>query len=267
MTTRTSGWLRMFRRNLRRDEAATPETLTAPTDAPTAAHSPVMKSPVQQPAPPIHPHEAVLPAQPVVAQPAPYPAPQYPAATHWPAAAATVPPTPMAMPFHDNAGPAYPQAPVPAEFPSGYPTHHPVHAQQMMFHAPVPAMQPYGYPQGAPAFVHPAYPSAPQFVPSMAAMPLYQPALPAFPYPVAANAQAPVNPAHAAYAAPFQPQPIRQELVHAGGYWDDEERDHSGRGEVERLHARTVEELREDLREFRAALLDLAESRARRRYG
>jgi hypothetical protein len=57
------------------------------------------------------------------------------------------------------------------------------------------------------------------------------------------------------------------EPVYARPAWRDEELAYRGRVEADRRHARSVDELREDLRDFREAVLDLAESRARRRYG
>lgn len=254
---RTSGWLDSFRRKLRQDEAA-PNVGTAHrlTQAQVPQAETLYHAPVQPMAPaaasfPHNSHAGQVPAS----APAAYAAPEFQPAPIWPAAAA-VAPTHSAAPIYGHGTPAYPY-PAAAQVPN-YPVQATVHQQQAMFHAPAPVAQPVVYPQPAPALAQPA--TAPQSIPQpMAATPLYQSAAQAFPY--AAAAQVPFLP----HAVPSQTMPVHAQQ--AATSWHDDERAYADRGEGHRSHARTVDELRDDLRDFRAAVLDLTESRSRRRYG
>lgn len=251
MATRRSGWLDLFRSRLRQEEATdTPEFRVAPPMQPMP-HAAAGISP-QEPAP----------AQPTLwqsVQPQPSPAWQ-PAAAHAGVA--------YQQPVHPQLAPAVQAAPQAYQPGLGYPQPATPYAAatplQAAAFAPV-------VPQPVPAFVQQPFVPVDAHVaaaqPPMAAMPHYVAQQP-YPYlaqpqhvPVMAQQTVPV--AHA-YAQPLHvanvyPVPPAQPAPAVSPWRDDDfTRD--------RGPARSVEELREDLREFRAAILDLAESRSRRRH-
>ena len=290
MATRTSGWLDAFRRKIRQDEPAAPEAPTVPTQVPTYNQPLAPAHPLHQAPAAYNPYETFAAAQAPAGWQAAPAAPQSQTVSAWQMAAAPIPQAPM--PAYGQGAPAWPQ-PTPAmSSPVAYPVHPAAHPQQPMPHAQVPVMQPVGYPQSAPqpmpAVAQPFPPApAPAFTPPATAMPLYQPASQPYPYPVATHMPAPqaapmaYSHAPAAYAAPVHVAPAyvthvphapahaapSAEPVYARPAWRDEELAYRSRVEADRRHARSVDELREDLRDFREAVLDLAESRARRRYG
>lgn len=253
METRGSSWLGAFRKKLRQEEsAAVPAVPSAPGEPlPQGA---VGAKPLQATSMPHATHAATwYPAQPV-------PSPQPPHAWQ---AAAKVPQQPIQ---------AFPQ-PV-----SGFPQRVPQFAQPG--HAYPVAAGPYPQPM---AFYSPAVPvsfapPAPQPTPAFVAQPPFGPtAGPVYvaPQPMVVVGHFPAqpvypHPAHSAVAQaslmPQQAAPVAQPTPVHSSRWDEDhfsdERESRDRGPS----ARTVEELRRDLREFREAVLDLAESRARRRY-
>lgn len=270
IAARPSGWLDLFRRRLRQDEAsAATDIRVAPPAQPYSVAG-------------ISPQEAV-PAQPTTWQPV-QPMPIQQPAPAWQAAAAHVAaaPAPMQAPAHVHAAPMYQQPvyqqPAPAMQAGsqayqiglgGYPqpvTPYP-QATPMQTPAFVPAV-----PQPMPAFVQQPFVSAGTNVfaaqPPVAAMP-HHVDQPYYPYPVPpqyapaiSQQRAPVAQAYARppHVVPVYPAAIAQPAPVASP-WDED--DFSAR---DRGPARSVEELRDDLREFRAAILDLAESRVRRRH-
>ena len=169
-------------------------------------------------------------------------------------------------PSFQQQSPAYPAAPAP------YPQQTALHPQATYVEQPVayapqvpqPASAVFAVPQPQGPVAAPAY-AAPQPLTAV----LGYPAQPVYPYP----AHAPVQQAHLMTQQPFPPvytyappqPPFPMVRPAPSPRWDDlapgafDRRDH-------RQSARTVEELRHDLREFREAVLDLAESRGRRRY-
>ncbi len=279
MEMRPSSWLGAFRRKLRQDEAA-----ATPVVTPTAV----------QPLPPaaaaFQTQEAAAVAQaPAAWHPAP-PMPNAQPMQAWHAVAPNAMPPLAQAPAYAQPAQGYPQ-PMPAfqqpmtVFPQpvqGYPAAVGPYPQQMALHPQAaPIAQPAAFappaPQPAPAAFAAQQPYAPAAAPAYAAQqPVaaagYFPTQPAHPYPAhAAAPQVPLMPqqpapAVHAYAPLPQPVPAAQPTPAPSSRWDDDlgpgERD----GRDRRPAARTVEELRHDLREFREAVLDLAESRARRRY-
>lgn len=294
---RSSGWLDAFRRKLRQDEVAAVPTVA--TDAaqpfvPSAATYHPQQAPAR-----VHPQDAMAPAAWIPLQSAhgqsPVPAWQ---------AAAVQPALPQA-PAYPQQGPAYPQAGQPyvqtvQEHAQPTPAHQPAPVSQQ----PIPARQqqpvaypvvPVPYPQQSalhpqathveqpvayapqasqPAFATPQ-PPAPVAAAAYAThqpltvVPGYQ-AQPAYPYP----AHAPVQPIHLvtqpslppvyAYAPPQPPFPAVRPAP--SPRWNDESVPGAFDRPDHRTSSKTVEELRLDLREFREAVLDLAESRGRRRH-
>ncbi|CAG0952229.1 MAG: succinoglycan biosynthesis protein exop [Rhizobiaceae bacterium] len=243
METKRSSWLGAFRRKLKQDEAAQDPAVasTAGVPLPQTAAGVTSFEAAQTP-------NAIQSATWHPVHPAPSPQP-----THAWQAGAQVPPQPVQ---------AYPQ-PMPG-FPQSVPLFpQPAHAYPL---AAAPYPQPMAlYPQAAPvalpvSFTAPAQQPAPAFVAHQPmAIAGYHPAQPAYPYPVhSAVTQPPLM--------PLQPALVAQPTQAYSARWDDDlisgERDSRDRGPS----ARTVEELRHDLREFREAVLDLAESRTRRRY-
>lgn len=300
---RSSGWLDAFRRKLRQDEAAAvpAEPAVAQPTVQSAATYHLQQAPArlhpQNPMTPAawtphqSPHHSAQGESPVPAWQAAAVQPPLPQAPAFVQQAPAYPQAgqPYAQTVHEHAQPipalqpapafrqpmqafqpqppAYPAAPVP------YPQQNAQHPQAN--HIEQPFAYPPHVPQPAPAAFTTSQPQAPVAAPAyaahqpMAAVNGYQ-AQPAYPYP----AHAPVPPAHLmaqqpvplvyAYAPPQQPFPTVRPA--SSQRWDDD----SGPGAFDRrdhrTSSKTVEELRHDLREFREAVLDLAESRGRRRH-
>lgn len=251
MEKRGSSWLGAFRKRLRQEEsAAVPAAPAEPLP-----QSAVDSKPLLQAASMPHATHAATwyPAQPV-------PSPQPPHAWQ---AAAPVPQQPIqAFPQPVSGFPqSVPQLAQPGH---AYPVAAGPYPQPMAFYPPaVPVSFAPPAPQPAPAFV-----AQPPFVPT--AGPVYvapQPIIVAGQYPAQPVYPQPADSAVAqASPMPQQAAPVVQPTPVHSSRWDDDhlfgERESRDRGPS----ARTVEELRRDLREFREAVLDLAESRARRRY-
>lgn len=257
MKTSGSNWLDAFRKKLRQEETA--GAPAAPTTADPLPQGAAGKRPDETAQAPSATQAAVRhPAQ----------AMADPQAMHgWQAAAPVAPqfvqvfPQPVPgqlqpVPLFPQPGQTYPAAAYP--YPQAmtlYPQAGTV-AFPLSFAAPV--QQPGPYFVGQNSFVPAAGPTP--GVPQPMAAAGHHPAQTDYPpHPLhPAEARAPLmqqQPAHT-------PQPMAAYSTHR----KDGLRSGEHEGRDHRLSARTVEELRHDLREFREAVLDLAEIRARRRY-